>query len=47
MSNAFRKIKRTTLKNQFQTNKISEWFHAENDTLEKKMRKIRKEKNKK
>ena len=41
MSNAFRKIKRKTLKHQFQTNNISEWFHAENDTLEQKMLKIK------
>lgn len=46
MSNALRKLKRQSLKNQFQTNKISEWFHAENDTLEKKMRRIKKKDNK-
>lgn len=47
MSNKFRKIQRQSLKNQFQTNKISEWFHAENDTLEKKMKRIKKDKNNK
>lgn len=42
MSNVFRKIKRNNLKNHLNTNKINEFYHSEYDTLEKKMRKVKK-----
>jgi len=42
MSNAFRKIRRNALKKYLGTNKIREFWHQQNDTLEQKLRKARK-----
>ena len=42
MSNMFRKIRRNILKKHLGTNKIREFYHSKYDTLEKKMRKVKK-----
>lgn len=42
MSNKLRSIKRQALKKQLGTNKIKEFYHSEYDSLEKKMRKVKK-----
>lgn len=43
MSNIFRKIRRNKLKKDLKTNKISSFYHSEYDSLDKRMRKAKRE----